>query len=56
MAQCTAPKNGHRTARGRANCPVCGNRYGGMRYAGIPYGGANYGFEVIFDWNADPYI
>ena len=24
MAQCTAPINGHRTASGRANCPVCG--------------------------------
>lgn len=26
MAQCTAPINGHRTASGRANCPVCGQR------------------------------
>ena len=26
MARCTAPVNGHRTASGRANCPVCGNR------------------------------
>ena len=24
MARCTAPIKGHRTARGRANCPVCG--------------------------------
>lgn len=24
MARCTAPVNGHRTASGRANCPVCG--------------------------------
>ncbi|TDO03336.1 toll/interleukin-1 receptor domain-containing protein [Sunxiuqinia elliptica] len=24
MARCTAPRNGHRTASGRANCPVCG--------------------------------
>lgn len=24
MARCTAPINGHRTASGRANCPVCG--------------------------------
>lgn len=23
MAQCTAPIQGHRTARGRANCPAC---------------------------------
>lgn len=27
MAQCTAPINGHRTASGRANCPVCGRGY-----------------------------
>jgi len=29
MARCTAPINGHRTASGRANCPVCGDRYRG---------------------------
>lgn len=29
MAKCTAPINGHRTASGRANCPVCGG--GGYR-------------------------
>ena len=29
MARCTAPINGHRTASGRANCPVCGG--GGYR-------------------------
>lgn len=29
MARCTAPVRGHRTASGRANCPVCGRRYGG---------------------------
>lgn len=35
MARCTAPRRGHRTASGRANCPVCG---GGSRgYGG--YGG-----------------
>lgn len=28
MAQCTAPKEGHRTASGRANCPACGSGYG----------------------------
>lgn len=27
MARCTAPINGHRTASGRANCPVCGGGY-----------------------------
>ncbi|MEZ9446512.1 toll/interleukin-1 receptor domain-containing protein [Vibrio splendidus] len=26
MAQCTAPRNGHRTASGRASCPACGGR------------------------------
>lgn len=32
MARCTAPRNGHRTASGRAACPACGgssSRYGG---------------------------
>ncbi len=29
MSRCTAPINGHRTASGRANCPVCGG--GGYR-------------------------
>ena len=28
MAQCTAPRNGHRTASGRAACPACGGRGG----------------------------
>ena len=27
MARCTAPVRGHRTASGRANCPVCGGSY-----------------------------
>ncbi|HCY76504.1 MAG TPA: TIR domain protein [Ignavibacteriales bacterium] len=31
MARCTAPVNGHRTASGAANCPVCGSRYSGYR-------------------------
>lgn len=31
MAGCTAPVYGHRTASGRANCPVCGVGYGGYR-------------------------
>ena len=34
MARCTAPINGHRTASGRANCPVCG---GGSSYHGYSY-------------------
>lgn len=29
MARCTAPRDGHRTASGRAACPACGVRYGG---------------------------
>lgn len=29
MARCTAPRNGHRTASGRAACPVCGSSYRG---------------------------
>lgn len=33
MARCTAPVYGHRTASGRANCPVCG----GGSYRGYNY-------------------
>lgn len=29
MARCTAPVQGHRTASGRENCPVCGGSYRG---------------------------
>lgn len=29
MSGCTAPKEGHRTASGRANCPVCRYKSGG---------------------------
>ncbi len=35
MARCTAPINGHRTASGRANCPVCG-RGGILTYGFYP--------------------
>lgn len=38
MAKCTAPVRGHRTASGRANCPVCGGGYRG--YGG--YGSYSY--------------
>lgn len=31
MARCTAPRNGHRTASGRASCPACGGSYSGYR-------------------------
>lgn len=37
MARCTAPIKGHRTASGRANCPVCGR-------GGIP----NYNFYSTY--------
>lgn len=37
MARCTAPIYGHRTASGRANCPVCGR-------GGIP----NYNFRSTY--------
>ncbi|AFN57614.1 TIR domain-containing protein [Zymomonas mobilis] len=30
MAQCTAPRNGHRTASARENCPACRSRYRGF--------------------------
>ena len=39
MAQCTAPRNGHRTANGRANCPVHGGGsrgYGGHSFYPTP--------------------
>lgn len=36
MARCTAPRQGHRTASGRANCPACGGRYGSSRYYSSP--------------------
>lgn len=38
MAKCTAPVHGHRTASGRAACPVCGGSYG--RYSGYSSYGA----------------
>lgn len=42
MARCTAPIYGHRTASGRANCPVCGG--GGYR---------NYNFYPTY---SSPYV
>lgn len=35
MATCTAPINGHRTASGKANCPVCGSN--SKSYYSSPY-------------------
>lgn len=35
MARCTAPRRGHRTASGRAECPACGG--GGSRFGGYGY-------------------
>ena len=37
MARCTAPREGHRTASGRANCPACGGGGYGRGY-GYGYG------------------
>lgn len=38
MARCTAPRNGHRTASGRAACPACGGGYSSYRsYSSSPY-------------------
>lgn len=43
MARCTAPIHGHRTASGRANCPVCGGSYRSYN----PYSGySSYGSSV----------
>lgn len=47
MARCTAPRYGHRTASGRANCPACGGRsrgYGGYSSYGSynPYAASSY--------------
>ncbi len=38
MARCTAPRQGHRTASGRAACPACGgsSRYSGYRAYSSP--------------------
>lgn len=38
MARCTAPVNGHRTARGARSCPACSSRSRGYNsYQYIPY-------------------
>lgn len=38
MARCTAPRYGHRTASGAANCPACrgGSRFGGYSSYSMP--------------------
>lgn len=36
MARCTAPVYGHRTASGRASCPVCGGGGGYRSYPSFP--------------------
>lgn len=38
MARCTAPREGHRTASGRANCPACRGGYGRSYGYGYGYG------------------
>lgn len=42
MAQCTAPRNGHRTASGAANCPACSSRYGRSYSSYSNYSSSNY--------------
>ena len=37
MARCTAPKRGHRTASGRADCPACGGGYSYGSYSHQSY-------------------
>ncbi len=46
MAQCTAPVYGHRTASGRASCPVCGGGYRG--YGGYYNNYSSYSPSVNF--------
>lgn len=48
MAQCTAPKDGHRSASAAANCPACrgGRRYGG--YSSYSSYGSGYGSDSSF--------
>lgn len=46
MARCTAPRYGHRTASGRANCPACGggfsSRYNSYPSYASPYSSSSY--------------
>lgn len=47
MARCTAPRNGHRTASGRENCPACRSGSRGYRsyspsYSSRPYASSGY--------------
>lgn len=37
MARCTAPREGHRTASGAANCPACRGRSRGYGYSSSSY-------------------
>uniref|UniRef100_UPI00384CB487 toll/interleukin-1 receptor domain-containing protein n=1 Tax=Serratia proteamaculans TaxID=28151 RepID=UPI00384CB487 len=38
MSRCTAPRQGHRSASARANCPACGSRFSSYRsYSTTPY-------------------
>ena len=41
MSRCTAPRQGHRSASARANCPACGGRFSGYRsYSTTSYSSA----------------
>lgn len=38
MSRCTAPRQGHRSASARANCPACGSHFSSYRsYSTTPY-------------------
>lgn len=47
MAQCTAPINGHRTASGRANCPVCGRGYSSYSTRFQPHYSSSYNSSTV---------
>lgn len=47
MARCTAPINGHRTASGRANCPVCGRGYGPSFTYFQPHYSSSYNSSIV---------
>jgi len=51
MAQCTAPRNGHRTASAAANCPACRYKYGGYR-SSDGYGG---GYSASYSTSGSSY-
>lgn len=47
MSRCTAPRNGHRTASGAANCPVCGSRYRSYNYPSYSTPNSSYSNQSV---------